>query len=462
MRKPRVAVLGNPGTGKTYFGLFLLVQCIRNESTVIYESASIDELYLFSAGGITVFASRKDPSFRSAIGKRSTIYIVDGMVPVQANARTILVTSPKHEIYHDFATKRTAPAVALYMPTWSLAELTTLREAVFPSVDQGDMEDLIVRWGGIPRAVMEDAAANKLSWESKDEDTLQAAIGSCSINDLVETVKEGSERFQMSHRVLHVQCSTTFRKKGYMFASEYVRDRVLRRLVQQERHRLLQFATFADGTSMNGGLRGQVFEYFAHAWLASDTKVFDIRPLNAPALSVTTAPTTITWNRLSIHLFHKGQFPTRPLSALTYLQPESRNFAAVDAIISVALDEPALLFQMAVGASHPISAVRLNELLNSIRPVSALFFVVPCDRYHSYTQQSYYDLEGHTVTPSAQVAALPQYALCIDLVEETLREALEAASAAEPATEEPAAESKGRKRKAGTLSGGRKRKAKWA
>ena len=44
-------------------------------------------------------------------------------------------------IYHDFATKRSAPAVALYMPTWSLAELSALREAVFPSVDQGDIMD---------------------------------------------------------------------------------------------------------------------------------------------------------------------------------------------------------------------------------------------------------------------------------------------------------------------------------
>ncbi len=425
VRKPRVAVLGNPGTGKTYFGLFLLVYCIRNGFTVVYESNFLNKLYLFSSDEIVSFSNRKDPRFESILAQRATIYIVDGMVPVHANARTILVTSPKHEIYHDFATKRTAPAVALYMPTWNLNELTVLREAVFPSVGQKDMEALIVRWGGIPRAVLEDAAANKLSWESKDEDALQSAIGYCSIDDLVETVKEGSERFLMSHRLLHVHCSATFRKLGYVFASDFVRDRVLRRLVQKERHRLLLFATFADGTSMNGGLRGQVFEYFAHAWLASGLKVFSIRALNDPAVAVKSPP-TIKWGRLNIQVFHKGEFPFRPLPDLTYLQPESRNFAAVDAIISLAHDDAPLLLQMAVGAHHPISAARLNDLLNSIGPVSALFFVVPRDVYPKYTHQPYYDLDGHIVRPSFKLADLPQFALCIDLVEEVLGEALDA------------------------------------
>ena len=94
----------------------------------------------------------------------------------------------------------------------------------------------------------------------------------------------------------------------------------------------------------------------------------------------------------------------------------------VDAIISVARDETVLL-QIAVGANHPIIAVRLNDLLNSIRPVSALFFVVPRYRYYYwYTGKSYNDLDGLPVTPSGQVADLPQCALCIDRVEEALGE----------------------------------------
>ncbi len=95
---------------------------------------------------------------------------------------------------------------------------------------------------------------------------------------------------------------------------------------------------------------------------------------------------------------------------------------AVDAIISH--DEPAWPFQMAVGHSHPINAVRLNHLLNSIRPVVALFFHGGTTLSFSYTQQSHYVLEGHAVTPSAQVAALLQFALCIDFVEEALRSSL--------------------------------------
>ena len=67
----------------------------------------------------------------------------------------------------------------------------------------------------------------------------------------METVIEGSERFQMLHSVLHVQCSAVLQKQGYVFALDYVRDHVLCRLVQQERHRLLLFVTFADGAAIN-------------------------------------------------------------------------------------------------------------------------------------------------------------------------------------------------------------------
>ena len=71
--KPRVAVLGNPGTGNTYFGLFLLVQCIRNGLTVVYESGSINAHYMFSPAGVTCFPDRDDPAYMAALGNRSTI-----------------------------------------------------------------------------------------------------------------------------------------------------------------------------------------------------------------------------------------------------------------------------------------------------------------------------------------------------------------------------------------------------
>lgn len=270
-RKPRVAVVGNPGVGLTFFGYYWLVQCIRVGRTVVYESAtSPGAPYLFSEGKASILGGRHDPVFEDAVQERGTVYIVDGLVPAHAAAQTILVASSPHpDVYHRFAWDCTAPAAPLCMPAWTTPELAALRAAVYPHVDPAVMAARLARWGGIPRAVLEDAPVGKGAWRRGEahDDGLEAAVHACSVEDVVGRVDEGCRRFQTSHRVLHVQCNASYRNVGYVFASDYVRDAVLTALTLNPSNlrRLVEFAVNADSRSdpALSGLRAQVCEYVA-------------------------------------------------------------------------------------------------------------------------------------------------------------------------------------------------------
>ena len=119
--------------------------------------------------------------------------------------------------------------------------------------------------GGIHRAVLDDAAAYKLAWETKDEDALQSAIGSCTVHDVVEPVWEEASAI----RRLIMCC--TFNPMPHFESSAICLHRTMSEIAClvascNRSHRLLSLPlAFADGTLTSRGLRGQVFEYLSHA-----------------------------------------------------------------------------------------------------------------------------------------------------------------------------------------------------
>ena len=100
---PHLVILGNPGIGKTYFGYVLLLHLARLGSTVVYESGKAKCRYLFSADGI--FIGTQD-DFRRYLNITTTLYVVDASKPVDVAAKTILLSSPRRDVWYKFSDDR--------------------------------------------------------------------------------------------------------------------------------------------------------------------------------------------------------------------------------------------------------------------------------------------------------------------------------------------------------------------
>ena len=169
-------ILGNPGIGKTYFGYFLLLHLARSGATVIYESHLQKEwLYLFTPDGVFI-GDRK--SFFDQLMTPKTFYIVDGMTPIDVDARTILLTSLRREIWHQFS--KTSCDLR-YMPVWSKEELFSCRSMLFSSIPEAVVENLYLKWGGIARYVL------KLALVEEQQALLNEALGNSNIDSVLES-----------------------------------------------------------------------------------------------------------------------------------------------------------------------------------------------------------------------------------------------------------------------------------
>jgi len=173
---PNLIILGTPGIGKTYFGYFILLHLARLGATVIYESALQKEyMYLFTPDDIVV---GNRAQFGSLLSSASTFYIADGLQPVSYAARTILLTSLRRDIWHQFSK---TSCTMRYMPVWSSEEIFNCRSLLFDSLDCKLVERLYLQWGGIARYVL------KFGSDSVQQSLLKAALNVTNINSVVES-----------------------------------------------------------------------------------------------------------------------------------------------------------------------------------------------------------------------------------------------------------------------------------
>ncbi|KAF0704839.1 hypothetical protein AaE_014734 [Aphanomyces astaci] len=215
-KSPHLVILGNPGIGKTFFGFFILLQLARENKTVVYESGMWMCRYLLS--GDTVVEGTQDDFFE-VLNQPTTYYIVDGVTPPKFQAKIILLTQSKCEVWCPF----------YRIPT--------------------------------KRCLIQRLTLCKCHW-------------------LTNAVKELDIRFDASHRLLHYQVSDKFMKLHVDFASQYVQDKVFTRAWNANPRRLVEFMTAASYTGRDefAVLRVRMFESYVHSVLPRGGR-FQIRRL---------------------------------------------------------------------------------------------------------------------------------------------------------------------------------------
>ncbi|OAJ42042.1 hypothetical protein BDEG_25546 [Batrachochytrium dendrobatidis JEL423] len=359
-------ILGNPGIGKTYFGYFLLLHLARSGATVVYESGVNQKRYLLTPNG--VFEGGKH-AFWKILDSSSTFYIVDGSAPVDVDAKTILVTLPRWEIWHRFSK---GSCDIRYMPVWSKEELHSCRSMLFPTVPQELIESLYLKWGGIARYVL------KYALVKEQQDFLDKALNISNIDSIVKSfVKDG------------------FHSGPYQFASDYVVDEIYSRVYARDRDHLIRFVSVAREIGGTGQLNRVLFEKHAHTVIAKGGS-FKIRDLRTKLESTLQLPMD-----LSTLLFSNNSQVQDATNC--YFRPISNIFESVDSFI-----KPNLLFQMTGAKDHPCKQTGICNVLEILGNPSkpGLYCVVPPDRFACFTRQSYHGTDGQVLSQNNTIASV--------------------------------------------------------
>ena len=122
----KVILCGNPGIGKSAFGMYALFRALRDGRTVVYASAKSGEYLVFEGGAVHEVMSLRDFYARELLANPETVLICDNMVPPVCNAFTLLVTSPGKDRWHEFY--KEMDCTMLFFPVFTLDEMRACRD----------------------------------------------------------------------------------------------------------------------------------------------------------------------------------------------------------------------------------------------------------------------------------------------------------------------------------------------
>ncbi|CAG8785327.1 17206_t:CDS:1, partial [Dentiscutata erythropus] len=155
------------------------------------------------------------------------------------------------------------------------------------------------------------------------------------------------------------------------------------------------------------GLRGQLFEAYAHKILVRGNKAYRVRNLEDGKESQKqfTAFEHVLFTHLSNidQTKHEGK----------YCQPISKTFCAIDAFVLGVSNSINMLFQMTVSSNHPIKVHGLENVMNigTSHGSYELYFVVPPDVWDDFTKQNYINLDDTDRKKLGCLSQITQYVL---------------------------------------------------
>jgi hypothetical protein len=263
----RTVVLGTPGTGKTMFGLQVAWKHLVSSSSqpLVYHGQN-GPLVLVVSGRAQI-VKYKDVADVMLTRSTGTFYIVDACVPLAAVCKTLLIASPKKEIWSKW--QRQYGAQVAYMPVPDINELETCRSACYPAVPVSRLLILHEKWGGSFRLTLDhaDTKCQAVAAAQLDSD-----LSAKDLSKMLEVVAAGDSSGpqgveDVSHYVIHMLATPDCSSFSLGFASPYMCSRALMISVHREKEKVVAFIQASDSVTMLSALRGQLYERFAIAAL---------------------------------------------------------------------------------------------------------------------------------------------------------------------------------------------------
>ena len=401
-------ITGNPGIGKTYFAAYLMWRLARQGATVVYEPAKIGNIaqgstrrYLLRPDGTVDVCAEGLEGFTAELDDPATWFIVDAHCAENTYAaRTVIVTSPRHAVYHEFL--KGTDCHKRFMPVWTLDELMACRERLYSDLTEKRVANTYMMWGGIPREVLQRGS------DIYDEDRgvdMEEALNKCDLSTVHNSIGEITNNEDISHRVLHIHLEEgNFTSPVMLFASTEVASRVCDKLLEENRRALIDYIYASDGLMADATCRRMFYEGLVHNVLKNGG-TFTARNLE------TGEEEQVTLAHYKLSRF--GFLADIRLKKPRYYIPASSNFPAVDSFTFEGF------FQATIALKHPIKAHRLEELMVKLGDASPsnFYFVVPSSAYPDFKKQRFLTEAGRAYKTNIpeNVRRITQYALKVDL-----------------------------------------------
>lgn len=397
----RLAIVGNPGIGKSYFALYELFIAVKERKRVVFYYQPTNTSYVFAPTEGNCWCE-----IGVACGNNCDLYLYDcatksnPVLPAASNI--IMFCSPDIMNYQQFIKEH---GDILYMPVWTPAEMSAFGDygrtnlgSVSPRTSKFDgYEERQEKFGCIPRYV----------FGLRDyEKSLEDACSQCTAQKLFKWGKELHISENTSHMVLHLIPDDTFKEIEYVnFASPYVQRKVLNAMEKCSYSDTLKFLERAKQHKELATLRGHMFEAFAHKELRKGG-TFTVKNLE------TNVESNMVLQKCDNKEFHD---PSKIVWAKggVYWTPEYPAFCSADAIYT-----PNYLFQMTVSSSHQIQASGIEKIFDAIPHTTEtlkLYFVVPSDVFGKFAGlQPIYKNKRVVKQLTTIKQRFEQYVLCID------------------------------------------------
>ncbi|CAL8463719.1 g3253 [Coccomyxa elongata] len=157
-----VVVSGNPGVGKTWFAMFMLVWWLKLGRSAIWHDRDAFHLFEDSA----VWKISRDHATKRLERDQRIKYVADGVKPIYdhlAAEQSVVAHSPDMERFEEYLKQDGHLPSPLWMPIWDVDEL---------------MLGLYMKRGGVPRAVLTKAH------DKGTADALEKAIETMTYDDI--------------------------------------------------------------------------------------------------------------------------------------------------------------------------------------------------------------------------------------------------------------------------------------
>ena len=356
----KFVVLGQPGIGKSSFGIWLLAQLLRSNRTVVYSRNSTKARftpvmmhYVFHRGMAFTTSPTSDLGAANALlAQPSVVHISDSLPPRLGDlCHKVLITSPDPDVWLWFAEKEYAQTA--FFPLYNNHELEALREAEFGSALPPSTLAMRVRgWGPSTRAAFS-------PFQSQVKDSIRRSMNDKSLEELQRYWNQaampiGAAGNDTPHTLFMVDADReTLRESSVAFRSEAVARRVGRLVASRSRDAIIPALQRLLASRVTTSVAGTAFELAAIDVLAHCGE-YAMRPLGKDGRAAdkglagsARAPAASTVQRFGSlaelsHMCGVGEWDPRA----QFFRPASPNLAAID-LIGPGL----LLFQITVNRS---------------------------------------------------------------------------------------------------------------
>lgn len=248
-------IMGTPGIGKSSFALYAVYAALKLNKTVIYRPQFTSSYcYIFCPGAKARLIPISRDEFMTSLMNPAVVYIVDGVIPEAVRAFTVYVSPPIYEQTYRWWMQ--GDARVSFFPPWTIPELNMLVEGCYSSrLPIGEIQARFDVVGGCPLLIVHEDKWNDRNLHLK-MDFLR------TLQQIKSVEMHPGNFYSSSSLLIHIFVNaSTFEISHLGFASEYVKNLLLKAIFGEDRAAAIRFIDAAKGKPALADTAGKIFEF---------------------------------------------------------------------------------------------------------------------------------------------------------------------------------------------------------